>query len=90
MSKYKVGDMVRYISHQGFGDDVSYFEIGKAYLVKSVDTKGLRVNIPVISHSGYLTFEQIELAVPNNPLSRIVYPKLVPTECGKYLTNPEE
>lgn len=90
----KKGDTVVYIEHHEhcMDTDPISFTIGKLYIVSGVvensdqNYSGIRV------HNGtneecFMFHSQYKIAVPNNELSRVLYPNWV--EHGKYLI-PEE
>lgn len=87
--KFKVGDIVTYIKHIEDYDS-KYFVLGKKYKVVSVVSLPdvLHVENNIIDDAGYedqVYVGQVTKCVPNNKLSKLVYPKYIESDCGEYL-----
>lgn len=90
----KVGDKVIYVKHHKFciKTDASNFEIGKIYEITDLaeDSATTYGGVYVKNEGKDETFlypSQFKTIVPNNKLSRVLYPNWV--EHGKYLI-PED
>ena len=86
--KYKVGDKVIYLEHTHEADP-DYFTIGEVYTIRWTSSTTKYCTVDNIDFG--VDFYQIKLVVPNNALSRVLYPFYeVCPQNSDYLTPREE
>ena len=78
---FKIGDMVECIDNSYYED---YLDVGKVYEI--LDERGIGLIVVSIGTNRVAFSHRFKLAVPNNPLSKVLYPNYKPTKCGLYLT----
>jgi hypothetical protein len=84
--EFKKGDLVICVNHNGTAGVVE----GNTYKIKGIHT-GISGRLFCTIEEDHKSFysTRFKLAIPNNKLSRKVYPDLQVSDCGKFLVPKE-
>lgn len=84
--KFKIGDKVSLSKNSRyFGEYANPSCEKKIGTVCEFLKKGLPIRVDWDGYRNSYGESDLKLAIPNNKLSRVMYPDFVPTDCGNYL-----
>lgn len=87
---FKVGDLIRF-DEEMCEKHSHKISLGKIYRIIEICPSSVycRINCDNGFIDGFTKNRCILVNIPNNPLSKIIYPNYIESECGQYLLKKE-